>query len=240
MRLALREYSLVTFLVNNGVMPARRASTVRPSQPPAGPRAQHLLTPSELRLLVDPLREYLLNTLIVEAKPVARIAAELGCAPTRLYRHVQMLVDAGLLVVERSERVRGVAEQHYRSVAREFLLDRERFGWRGGLAPEGLDAICDYVFDQTRADITNSVRSGRCDPAHRWPDERAVLAWRSVARVTPAEARALRRLARALYDRVEAYAHRRAPRGEMLSFAIALGPCDPVAQRARKSPRRKP
>jgi hypothetical protein len=200
---------------------------------------QHHLTPTELRLVTDPLREYLMNSLIAEAKPVARIAAELGCASTRLYRHIQLLLEAGILVIEREVRVRGVVEHHYRSVAHAFPLDRSRFAWRDGVAPEGLDAILDYVFDQTRADIANAVRAGRSDPAYAWPDTRSVLAWRTVARVTPAEAASLRRKARELYDEVERYARRRAPRGEMVSFAVALGPCDPVGQRARKSPRRK-
>jgi AraC-like DNA-binding protein len=214
-----------------------------PAQPPASALREqverHRMTPTELRLLTDPLRECLVNSLVAEAKPVARIAAELGCAPTRLYRHIQLLLEAGILVIEREVRVRGVVEHHYRSVAETFPLDRDRFAWRDGVAPEGLDAILDYVFDQTRTDIANAVRAGRTDPAYAWPDARSVLAWRAVARVTPTEAAALRRKARELYDEVERYARRRAPRGEMVSFAVALGPCDPVGQRARKSPRRK-
>ncbi len=217
------------------------APSVVPTPAPVMRKAldRHPLTPTELRLVADPLREYLVNSLIAEAKPVARIAAELGCAPTRLYRHIESLLEAGLLFIEHQVRVRGVVEHHYRAVAREFPLDRSRFGWRDGMAPEGLNAILDYVFDQTRTDIANAVRAGRSDPAYAWPDDRAVLAWRSVARVTAAEAAALRRKARALYDEVERYARRRGPRGEMVSFAIALGPCDPVGQRARKSPRRR-
>lgn len=210
-----------------------------PGEASRGQRDEHALTPTALRLVADPLREYLMNSLIAEAKPVSRIAEELGCAPTRLYRHIQMLLEAGILEIEREVRVRGVVEHHYRSVAHVFSLDRERFAWRDGMAPEGLDAILDYVFDQTRADVANAVRAGRSDPEHAWPHERSVLAWRSVARVTPTEAAALRRKARELYDEVERYARRRAPRGEMVSFAIALGPCDPVGQRARKSPRKK-
>ena len=103
-------------------------------------------------------------------------------------RGAQLLLDAGVLMIEREVRVRGVVEHHYRSAAREFVLDRGRFAWRDGMAPEGLDAILDYVFDQTRADVANAVRAGHRDPAHSWPDERAVLAWRSVAKVSAVKA----------------------------------------------------
>jgi hypothetical protein len=42
------------------------------------------ISPAELRLLADPLREHLVNVLVPRARTVAEVAASLGCAPTRL------------------------------------------------------------------------------------------------------------------------------------------------------------
>jgi DNA-binding transcriptional ArsR family regulator len=197
------------------------------------------ITPAQLRLLADPVREHLVNALVPQALTVAQLAAGLGCAPTRLYRHIKRLLDEGLLTVEREVKVRGVIERHYRASARELLLDRPQFAARGGRQPEGLQSILAYVFDQSRADIEGAVAAGRVDPAFGWPDPRAVLAWRSVARVTPAELRRLQLRVRALYDEIERLARRRAARGELVSFAVALFPSDPVGKRARRSPRQE-
>jgi DNA-binding transcriptional ArsR family regulator len=205
------------------------------SSGPAPIADEHHVGPDQLRLVADPVREYLVNALVPQARTVAQLAAGLGCAPTRLYRHVQLLVDAGLLVVERERRVRGGVERHYRTVARLLKLDRARFAARSG--PAGLQAILHYVFDQSRHDIEGAVASGRIDPAHVYPDPRSVVAWRTVARVTPAEFTRLQRKLRALYDEVERLGRRRAPRGEMISLALAAFPCDPVGQRARRAPR---
>lgn len=194
--------------------------------------AQRPISPAQLRLLADPVREYLVNALVPQARTVAELADGLGCAPTRLYRHVQALVAEGLLVIEREDRVRGGVERHYRAAARTLSLQRAQFAAAAGA--EGIDAILDYVLDQSRRDIEAAVAAGHIDPVCIYPDPRAVLAWRSVARVTPAEFARLQKRTRALYDEIERLGRRRAPRGELVALSIALFPCDPVGRRARR------
>lgn len=194
--------------------------------------AQRHISPAQLRLLADPVREHLVNALVPQARTVAELATILGCAPTRLYRHVQVLVAEGLLVVEREDRVRGGVERHYRAAARTLVLHRRQFAAAAG--GEGIDAILDYVLDQSRSDIENAVAAGRIDPVNTYPDPRAVLAWRSVARVTAAEFVRLQKRTRALYDEIERLGRRRAPQGELVALSVALFPCDPVGGRARR------
>lgn len=194
--------------------------------------AQRPISPAQLRLVADPVREYLINALVPQARTVAELADGLGCAPTRLYRHVQVLVAEGLLVVEREDRVRGGVERHYRAAARTLSLQRPQFAAAAGT--EGIDAILDYVLDQSRRDIEAAVAAGHIDPVYTYPDPRSVLAWRSVARVTPAEFARLQKRTRALYDEIERLGRRRAPRGELVALSIALFPCDPVGRRARR------
>lgn len=198
------------------------------------------ITPAQLRLLADPVREFIVQSTVPCARTVAELATGLGCAPTRLYRHVQRLLDEGLLQVEREVRVRGTTERHFRASAKELKLDRPRFAARGGRRREGLDAILAYVFDQSRADIEGAVAAGQVDPAFAYPDPRSVVAWRNVARVTPDELARLQKKAYALYREVDRLARRRSPRGEMVSLAIALFPCNPVSHRARRAPRKEP
>jgi hypothetical protein len=200
-------------------------------QAPAIP-AEREISPAELRLLADPVREHLVNVLVPRARTVAQVAEGLGCAPTRLYRHVQILLDAGLLVVEREVKVRGVIERHYRAAAHTLRLRRPQFAAAAGA--DGIDAILAYVLDQSRRDIEGAVAAGRIDPLHVHPHPRSVLAWRSVARVTAAEYARLQKRARALYDEIERLGRRPVPQGELFALSIALFPCDPVGRRARR------
>jgi hypothetical protein len=198
------------------------------------------ITPAQLRLLADPVREFIVQSTVPCARTVAELATGLGCAPTRLYRHVQRLLGEGLLQVEREVRVRGTTERHFRASAKVLKLDRARFSARGGRRRDGLDAILAYVFDQSRADIEGAVAAGQVDPEFAYPDPRSVVAWRNVARVTPDELARLQKKAHALYREVDRLSRRRSPRGEMVSLAIALFPCNPVSHRARRAPRKEP
>ena len=76
-------------------------------------------TPGQLRAIADPLRQRLLQA-FAEPKPIRRAAAELGESPTKLYRHVDQLLAAGLIRVAREERRRAVTERHFQTVAARF------------------------------------------------------------------------------------------------------------------------
>jgi DNA-binding transcriptional ArsR family regulator len=193
------------------------------------------VSPEQLRLIADPLREHIVNSLIAQGKTVAQLAAELGCAPTRLYHHVDRLLAAGLITIERTHRVRGLTERTYRTAGKTLLLDRKRFVAHGRRGGEGLQALLGYVLDQARAEVVSAVRRGRLDPAVSAPDPKTVLTWRSVARLTPAEALRLRKKLRAVWDEVELLARRPAPPdSELFSLTLALVPTDPVTQRVRQ------
>ncbi len=193
------------------------------------------LSPRQLRLVADPLREHITHSLVDQAKTVAQLAAELGCAPTRLYHHVQRLLEAGLITIEREQPVRGVTEKFYRASGRTLLLDRKAFAAKGKAGGEGLQAILAYALEQSRSELEAAVRRGRIDPVYEWPDPRQVVAWRSVARVTPSEAEKLRQRVRTLYDDMERLARRPAPPdAELFSLCLTLVPTDPVSQRVRR------
>jgi AraC-like DNA-binding protein len=195
------------------------------------------ITPAQLRLLADPLREHIVQSLATKPKTVATLAAELGCAPTRLYHHVERLLEARLLVTTGERKVRGVLERSYRTVAPRLLLDRTKFAAHGKRRAQGLQSILAYVLDQARAELEAAVARGAVDPQYEWPDARQLVAWRAVARVTPAEAEALRRKTRALYDEVDRLSRRAAPpEAQLISVALTLTPVDPVSQRNRRAP----
>jgi predicted ArsR family transcriptional regulator len=92
----------------------------------------------QVRLLSDPLKLKLLQAFAESAKTTMQVAAELGERVTKLYRHVDALLDAGLLVVVSEQQKRGTVERTFRAVAHRFEADHALF--RGEPGDEGAEA----------------------------------------------------------------------------------------------------
>jgi DNA-binding transcriptional ArsR family regulator len=78
--------------------------------------------PEELRALADPLRQTLLELVLERAATVTEMAQAVGRPKSTVAYHVQQLVDAGLLRVVRSQRVRAIDERYYGRVARTIYI----------------------------------------------------------------------------------------------------------------------
>jgi len=74
----------------------------------------------QLRLLSDPMKLSLAQVFGEAEGTVAAAAERLGQPQTRLYRHVDALLAAGLLEVTREQPKRGTVERGFRTVARRF------------------------------------------------------------------------------------------------------------------------
>jgi len=93
----------------------------------------------QVRLLSDPLKLRLLQTFAESAKTVKQAAAELGENVTKLYRHVDALLDAGMLVVIEEKQKRGTVQRTLRAVAQRFEADHALFADEHGAA--GTEAV---------------------------------------------------------------------------------------------------
>jgi DNA-binding transcriptional ArsR family regulator len=82
----------------------------------------------QLRLLADPLKLKLLQAFAEGPKTTREIAEALGENLTRLYRHVDALLDAGLIEIVKEEPKRGTVERTFRAIAYRFEVDRELLG----------------------------------------------------------------------------------------------------------------
>lgn len=97
----------------------------------------------QVRLLSDPLKLQLLQAFAEGAKTTKQVAGELGESVTKLYRHVDALQDAGLLVVASEQQKRGTVERTFEAVAERFEADHALFA--DGGAGEGADAARDLL-----------------------------------------------------------------------------------------------
>lgn len=117
-------------------------------------------SPDELKAMFDPLRGTLLDLVLERAATVSELAAAVGRPKSTVAHHVNVLVDAGLLKVVRTRRVRAIDERFYGRTARQFQV--------GVIRPEQLP------------DVTNSLTQAAAEsvPAHEADDLRAI--WRHV------------------------------------------------------------
>jgi DNA-binding transcriptional ArsR family regulator len=78
--------------------------------------------PAQLRAMADPLRATILDLLLERAATVAELAAALARPKSTVAHHVNVLVDAKMLRVVRTRRVRAIDERFYGRTARTFVV----------------------------------------------------------------------------------------------------------------------
>ncbi len=78
--------------------------------------------PEQLRALADPLRGTLVELVLERAATVSEMAQAVGRPKGTVAYHVNLLVDAGLLRVVRTRRVRAIEERYYGRVARTYYV----------------------------------------------------------------------------------------------------------------------
>lgn len=183
-----------------------------------------LLDPAKLRILADPVRSFVVYSLVARAKTVKELASELDCPPTRLYYHLDVLQKQGLVFVESRRIVSGIVEKHYRAAARDWVLDRASFGRGSGAGAGRLDALLAFVFDQSRVEIRRQVQTGAIDLARRAPDRGALMAYRNVLKLSDQQADRLYRRLLDFWMEYEAIAREPPAEGQFYAFAVTLYP----------------
>ena len=78
--------------------------------------------PAQLRAMADSLRATILDLLLERAATVTELATAVKRPKSTVAHHVHVLVDAGLLRVVRTRRVRAIDERYYGRTARVFQI----------------------------------------------------------------------------------------------------------------------
>lgn len=164
--------------------------TPEETQPIARELAEtHIIeTLDALKVFSDPLRQRILETLYESAKTVKQIAAELDIAPTKLYYHINLMEEHGLIRVTDTRIVSGIIEKQYDAAAAGFRIKRSLLAPGQNEANGGLDTAIDAFIEPMRADLHKSITSGLID-LNQDPDEnRRMKINRSVWRMLPERA----------------------------------------------------
>src|SRR5438093_9363560 len=81
-----------------------------------------ITAPAQLRAIADPLRATILDLLLERAATVGGLAAAVRRPKSTVAHHVNVLVEAGMLRVVRTRRVRAIDERYYGRTARVFYV----------------------------------------------------------------------------------------------------------------------
>jgi len=111
----------------------------------------------ELRAMFDPLRGALLDLVLERAATVSELAEAVSRPKSTVAHHVKVLVDAGMLRVVRTRRVRAIEERFYGRTARNFSVGRVRAHdvspppWTNELSDAADESMPAYQADRMRA-----------------------------------------------------------------------------------------
>lgn len=155
-----------------------------------------------LNVVADPLRVRILDLLRGEPQTVKRLNEILGIGVSKLYYHVRLLEQHGLIRVYETRVVNGILEKHYQATAYKLSVDHALFSSSPTTpsATTGLEVFLSAVLDDTRKDIQQSVREGLIELAPDAPVARQLYLGRCWARLSPAQAQQFRARLDALVD----------------------------------------
>jgi DNA-binding transcriptional ArsR family regulator len=120
----------------------------------------------QAKLLTDPFKLKLLERFGGKPVTTKQVADGMGEKAPRLYRHVDALVDEGLLELVEERPKRGTIERYYRTVAGRFEVDPNLFSTSSGVADDALDMLRS-IFRDTESDLVrifDRLKDGEPDP----------------------------------------------------------------------------
>jgi DNA-binding transcriptional ArsR family regulator len=113
--------------------------------------------PAQLRSLADPLRSTLLELLLERAATVSELAQAVDRPKSSVAYHVAQLVEAGLLRVVRTRRVRAIDERYYGRVARTIYVGAlEKAEDRQVVA--GINSLTEAAAESAAANAADELR----------------------------------------------------------------------------------
>jgi DNA-binding transcriptional ArsR family regulator len=126
------------------------------------PERERLVSDVEtLKALSDPLRLRILETMVARsdtAWSVKELATALDVPQTRLYHHVELLVERNLIRLASQRVVSGIIESRYRVAALSFRLDRRFLSNDPNLHEAGRELL-HTVFDSARDEVAAALHA---------------------------------------------------------------------------------
>lgn len=199
------------------------------SQPEVAPPLSELLISDleTLRIIADPIRLRILELLIMEAQPVKRLAASLGLPQTKLYYHINLLEEHGLVRVVATRVVSGIIEKRYGAAAQSYRIDDALLALSAPGGDETFEMMLSTLLDGVKRDLRQGLAAGVIELRDDAPPARKLTLGRAPLLLTPERAAELHLRLQDLIDEYCARPHERgapAPGAQRFQLFIACFP----------------
>ena len=181
----------------------------------------------QVRAVADPLRFRILEAFGREPMTTKQVATLLGEKPTRLYHHVEILEQVGLIRLIKTRQNRGTIEKYYRALASEFTIDRKLLERTKGVskATRGYESLFLSALEATLAEARETVAAKLITPVE---ERRNALMYRQRISGTEAELQILMNKIRGWIAKLQTTSRR--PGEETYSLTIAFYPLKPKSK----------
>lgn len=190
----------------------------------------------QIKALAHPFRQRLLRSFAGGPQTAKQAADCLQEKPTKLYHHVDILADAGLLRLVEKRQKRGTVERYYQASAKQFSVDRHIFRHlprATGNKGKSPDALFENAFAAALSEIRQSLAANL--NASEDSQTRAALLQAEI-RATPRQATALlRKLRRLCENNSPKQKSRRAGKSAVSQYRILLALYPASSRRRRRS-----
>lgn len=112
-----------------------------------------------VKVVADPLRLRIIEALGDEPRTVKQIARILDIPPSKLYYHVNLLENHGLIRVVDTRVVSGIIEKLYLVRAHNLTVDRRLFT-ASQEGNDSVDLMLESIFQRARDDMLRSINAG--------------------------------------------------------------------------------
>lgn len=153
----------------------------------------------QLKVVADPLRLRIMELMSAPCT-VKQVAAELDIPPTKLYYHINLLEKHGLIVVVDTRIVSGIIEKQYQMAAKSVRVDNNLLSPTNGGRHESVELAMNSLFDDTKADLLQSLRDGVIDMSEDARDHHNAVISAIRLRLTEEQAQELYQRFSALID----------------------------------------
>src|SRR6476659_9811671 len=148
-----------------------------------------------LKALSDPLRLRIVEAMVTrvdEPWTVKELSTLLGVPQTRLYRHIDLLLERDLIRPVERRVVSGIIETRYRIAQLSLKLDRRLFSADSREQAAVMHDVLQTVFDRSREEIESAIRLGAIDTLEDARPERKLLLSKGLVRLRAGRAAKLR------------------------------------------------
>src|SRR4029078_8245950 len=116
-----------------------------------------------LKVMAYPNRLRILEEMIEGTRTVKQLASALETTATKLYYHINLLEEHGLIRVISTRVVSGIIEKLYHVSAYSYPMDKSLLSLAESSSDEGFPTIVSSILDHTATEIRRGIKSGLID-----------------------------------------------------------------------------